>query len=214
MGIEFFAIICYDKKDRSTGRLRPYRPVPSVSIPVCAMMKFVNLFYRLPMEFIAQSFFMLAVVYLCARHRFAQRRWFRRGLWAGLALWVAAALWITTFSRSFGTVYQPELIPFHSYREWIASGSEEILRTNFMNVALFFPAGLMAASLLPDHMPPRRKLLLTGAVFCLFSLGIECLQFVCTLGQPEIDDVIHNTLGSLCGTLPILLRKLLYDPEK
>lgn len=166
------------------------------------------------MEFIAQCFFLLSLVYLCALQRFARCRWFRPGICIALMVWFAAALWITTFSRSPGSGAAPELIPFHSYRKLLAGGSPEIIRTNFMNAALFYPAGLLAASLLPERRSRCTRLLAVGISFALFSLAIEYGQFHYALGRPEIDDVIHNTLGAVCGTVPVVLRDLLHAPTK
>lgn len=166
------------------------------------------------MEFIAQCFFLLSLVYLCFHQRFARCRWFRPGICIALMAWVAAALWITTFSRSPGIGAAPELIPFHSYRELLAGGSPEIIRTNFMNAALFYPAGVLAASLLPERQSRCMRMLAVGLSLALFSLAIEYVQFRDALGQPEIDDVIHNTLGAVCGTIPVILKDLLYAPAQ
>lgn len=178
------------------------------------MTTLLNQFYRLPLEFIAQCFLLLSLVWVCVRHRFSRCRWLRWGLGSTLALWIAAVLWITILRRAPGTASPPELIPFHSYRELFAAGSTEIIRTNFMNVALFYPAGLLTASLLPDPMPGWKRTLLAGIAFALFSLVIEYLQFAYALGKPEIDDVIHNTFGVFLGTLPIAFRDILYAPAR
>lgn len=174
----------------------------------------LNLFYGLPIEFIVQCFFLLSLGYLCFQRRFARCLWFRPGLCIALAVWIAAVLWITVVSRSPGSESVAELIPLHSYRKLLAGGSPEIIRTNFMNTALFYPAGILAASLLPEHQPRCMRMLSVGISFALFSLAIEYVQFRWTLGQPEIDDVIHNTLGALCGTIPVVLKDLLQAPAQ
>ena len=68
-------------------------------------------------------------------------------------------------------------VPFHSYRELFATGVSEIMRTNFMNVALFYPAGLLVASLLPENWSHCRIILSAGIMLALFSLSIEYVQF-------------------------------------
>lgn len=176
------------------------------------MSTLLNLFYRLPLEFIAQGFFLISLVYLCVLRRFSRRRWFRLGIRIVLILWIAAVLWITTFSREPGPRFSPELIPFHSYRRLLADGTVEIIRTNFMNIALFYPAGLVATSLLPEHRTRCQRMLAVGISCALFSVAIEYGQFRFALGEPEIDDVIHNTLGAVFGTIPIVTKDLLYDP--
>ena len=114
-------------------------------------------------------------------------------------------------SRSPDRAYHPEWIPFHSYRKLLATGVFEIIRTNFMNIVLFYPAGFLTASLLPEGWLCRQKLLTVGVLFALFSLSIELGQFYYALGEPEIDDVIHNTIGAVCGTIPIILRNIQYN---
>lgn len=176
------------------------------------MSSFVNLIYRLPMEFIAQGFLLAGLAFLVAHRRFGDRRWFRAGVRLCLLLWFAAVLWITLLRRTPGAAAGPELIPLHSYRKLMNTGNREILRTNFMNVALFYPAGLLTASMFREQRPNWQRMLLTGALFALLSVGIEFLQFRFALGCPEIDDVLHNTVGTLLGTMPVVFRKLLCDP--
>lgn len=176
------------------------------------MTTLLNYVYHLPLESITKCLLLLSLLFICIRQRFAHRRWLRRGLWIALCIWFSVTLWITMLSRTPGAAYAPELIPFHSYRKLLATGNTEMIRTNFMNVALFYPAGLLAASLLPEQWSYSRKMLTVGIAFALFSLMIEYAQFIYALGEPEIDDLIHNTLGAVTGTLPIIFRKILYDP--
>lgn len=108
----------------------------------------------------------------------------------------------------------PELIPFHSYRAVLDGGNRELFRSNFMNVVLFYPAGLLACELLPKDWRRAQKLILTVVPFALISAGIEVCQYRFALGQAEVDDVIHNTLGALIGavvsSIHISGRKLKY----
>ena len=172
----------------------------------------LNFFYRLPLKSIAVYFVVLTRVYLIFRQRLIRCRRLRCGLWFALALWVFLTLWITTFGRTPGPAHPPELIPFHSYRKLISTGFTEIIRTNFLNIVLFFPAGLLFASLLPEKWSHGQKILSAGVAFALFSLMIEYIQFNYALGEPEIDDIIHNTLGAILGTLPIIFQDIRYKP--
>lgn len=95
--------------------------------------------------------------------------------------------------------------PLHSYREVWNGGNPEIYRSNFMNVVLFYPAGLLATSLLPRRWPGWRRCLLVVLVLAAMSAGIEFLQYRFCLGRCEIDDVIHNTVGALLGSLVAVL---------
>lgn len=165
-------------------------------------------FYQLPLESIARYFLLLSLIFLFARRRYAHCRWFRWGVWGTLMIWIAATLWITIFNRSPGSAYPPELIPFHSYRKLFATGITEIFRSNFMNAALFYPAGLLTASQLPENWSRIQKILFSAFLFALFSFMIEDIQFLYALGEPEIDDVLHNTLGAVCGAIPIAFEEI------
>ena len=96
---------------------------------------------------------------------------------------------------------EPELIPFHSYRAVMAGENKEILRSNFMNLILFYPAGLFACELLPKSWSQAKRIILVAVLFALVSAGIEFCQYHFALGQAEVDDVIHNALGALIGAL-------------
>ena len=108
---------------------------------------------------------------------------------------------------------EPELIPFHSYRAVIAGENKEILRSNFMNVVLFYPAGLFACELLPKSWSRAKRVILVAVLCALVSAGIEFCQYHFALGQAEVDDVIHNALGALIGAL-ISTIPVKWKPEK
>lgn len=128
-------------------------------------------------------------------------RWTAFGL---LLLWALAVLYVTLLDRSEG-VGEVMLTPFWSYREAFApDGNREMLRSNLMNVLLFFPGGLLLGELVPRDWRGKTVLLALGLSF-LFSAGVETLQGVFSLGIAETDDVIHNTLGGLLGSLPAAL---------
>lgn len=156
------------------------------------------------------SFSLASVLFLLLWERLGRRRWFRRSVAAIVLLWFAVALWTTVLGRTPGVVYAPETVPFHSYRKMLATGNVEILRSNFMNVSLFWPAGLLTAALLPEHRVRWRLLLQVAVPFALLSLGIEFAQFHWVLGEPEFDDVLHNTLGAVLGAWHIAYRSRLH----
>ena len=101
---------------------------------------------------------------------------------------------------------EPSWIPFHSYFEAVRTGNVEIYRSNLMNTLLFYPFGLFLGS----AFPADRKKLLPGLLFAwVLSLEIELCQFWFQLGNPEIDDVLHNTLGMLLGlAVPCCMKKI------
>ena len=121
--------------------------------------------------------------------------------WPVLAVWAVLVVYITVGNRSGTPSISHHFLPFHSYREVMNGGNPEILRSNFMNVALFYPAGLIFAALLSRKWPRVLRCLLATAVLLAMSAAIEWAQFRLNLGHCEIDDVIHNTLGALLGSL-------------
>ncbi len=150
----------------------------------------------------------LSFLFLLLRERYgALRRW-RAGCGGGLAIWLVAVLWITLGGRGEGGWQEPVLIPFRSYYTVFAGGQRELLRSNFMNMLLFYPAGLLSGAVLPKHWKRWHKVLLTASVCCALSVSIEFTQYSARLGLGETDDVIHNTLGALIGaTIAMVTQK-------
>ena len=118
---------------------------------------------------------------------------------------IAVILHQTVWNRGSASENAIYLIPFHSYREVLNGGNPEILRSNFMNGILFYPAGLLMASLLPRKWPGWIRVMLPCILLIGFSAGIEYFQYSNQMGQTEIDDVIHNSLGALTGSLCSLM---------
>ena len=140
--------------------------------------------------------------YLILRQWLGDKRLWRPVIALLFLAWLAVIAVATLTDRTPGIIpAEPELIPFHSYRAVIAGENKEILRSNFMNVILFYPAGLFACELLPKSWSLAKRVILVAALFALVSAGIEFCQYHFALGQAEVDDVIHNALGALIGAL-------------
>ena len=162
-------------------------------------------FYCLKIE---DAVMLLAIctVLFCLVHAMLKRHnWWRWICAAFLTASLAAAFLVTIGNRGGGSGYQINLIPFHTYREVLNGGHPDIYRTNFMNAALFYPAGLLLTSLLPRKWPGWCRCLLTAVLFGTMSGAIEYVQYHYALGNVEIDDVIHNTVGALAGSLAVLI---------
>ena len=145
------------------------------------------------------------LAFLWLYHRLGQWWGRRAALAVLLLLWVAAVLATTVTNRTVGATDAAYWLPLHSYREMLETGNREILRSNLMNVALFYPAGLLFMAALPKRWGYARRLGLTVLLFGLFSLSIELVQYRYLLGRAEIDDVLHNTLGAVIGCLALSL---------
>lgn len=100
----------------------------------------------------------------------------------------------TVFTRT-GSVRQYELVPFWSWRDIIRYHDRQLLKENFLNCILLFPAG----ALLPLIMNHKVKWQHALAFGVLVSAVIESSQLIMMRGLFEWDDMIHNGLGCMIG---------------
>ena len=158
-------------------------------------------FYRLDMPDVALLVLSLTVLFLLMHNWLSNKHWWQCLIGSALVSLLCVIIYSTIFARDGGNLLQHNLVPFHSYREVRSGGNIEIYRSNFMNMVLFYPAGLLAASLLTRKWPGWCRCVLVVTVLAILSAGIEFLQYHFRLGRCEIDDVIHNTAGALLGCL-------------
>lgn len=162
-------------------------------------------FYCLPIRDILVLLAVATWCFLRLQNRFHARIWWKLFLLSCLLGSIAVILHQTVWNRGGASENALYLIPFHSYREVINGGNPEILRSNFMNVILFYPAGLLAASLLPQKWSGWLRVVLPVLLLVGFSAGIEYYQYFYQMGLTEIDDVIHNSMGALLGCVCSLI---------
>lgn len=154
-----------------------------------------------------QAFLIIAaftILFLWLKRRFNSHPFWKPCIALLLVLWVAVVIFQTVLSRTAGTEtagFQPLL---QSYSQVLQGGSRELLRSNAMNVFLFYPAGLLAASLLPKNRRPLTGAILILLACLLLSFGIELFQYRFCLGEAEADDILHNTLGGVLGAAVVL----------
>lgn len=161
----------------------------------------IVLFYRFPLETITTGFVIVTLLLVWTSHMLRQHRWLRPTALCCLLIWAAVVLYITILSRDYKVIHAPQLALFHSYRSVLQGGPHELLRSNFMNMALFYPAGVLYGLLLSGKKHAIWQLFGGIMFFACFSAGIEYSQYAFQMGTPEIDDVLHNTLGALFGWL-------------
>ena len=159
-------------------------------------------FYCLTVTEVLVTIIVASTMYYLVRNQLSNKLFWNSAKTLFFLAWLAVIAVATLTDRTPGTIpAEPELIPFHSYRAVMAGENKEILRSNFMNVVLFYPAGLFACELLPKSWRRAKRVILVAVLFALVSVGIEFCQYHFALGQAEVDDVIHNTLGTLIGAL-------------
>lgn len=135
-----------------------------------------------------------------------QKRIWKSAVILALFIWAASVVIQTIFQRTPDASLQPVWQPFRSYVDALKEdGQKELLRSNFMNVVLFYPAGLLLVSLLPVKWHSWVRLLTVLLLFTGFSLSIEFAQYCYHLGLAQTDDVIHNALGACLGAAVFML---------
>lgn len=157
----------------------------------------IHYIYCLP--FCELGILVLTGTAICLTFYYATRgqKW-QRPIFRGLFfVYVLIIVCTTLLGRSeSSTPRSASLVPFASYIKY-AQGNIEMLRESIMNIVLFYPLGLLLGGVASEKFP-RKKML--AFAFSL-SLFIEVCQLIFNLGYAEVDDVIHNTLGTGLGML-------------
>ena len=122
-----------------------------------------------------------------------------------LFLMYACALLYVVFltpNRYMGEIYTPNLLPFvgSALRIHKPAGEHfwayyiEYWGNIFGNVILFVPFGFLLSLLYP-----RLRGFHVVLLGCCTSLCIELTQLLLMIGVCDVDDVLLNTIGALCG---------------
>ena len=125
----------------------------------------------------------------------------------GITLWVYTVflLFITVIGRYSFDDFRARLIPFESYREYLATGSLSELRGIIGNVLMFIPFSFLCAQFISNLYDKNSKriktIFLTFGVSLLLTVTIELLQYLTRTGTFELDDLMHNVIGALLGIL-------------
>ena len=117
--------------------------------------------------------------------------------WLGIiifSLYMVLLLGGTLLCRDVGEICQIELRLFWSYWETFVKHNQAIWQQMLYNVLIFIPWGTMV----PFLFGIKRKEWVIGSAI-IFSIAIECTQLIFKLGLFELDDVFHNTLGTVIG---------------
>ena len=167
-----------------------------------AMRILFHWFYGLPILNAVLMLLAATVIFLFLRDKIGNTPHWTTGITFLLLCWIAVIILGTLGQRAEGENQSaPILTPFYSYYIALCDGQRELYRSNFMNVVLFYPAGLLSFQLLPKQWHTGRRTVLTVCAFIPVSMCIEYAQYLFGLGLAEIDDVIHNGLGALLGAV-------------
>ena len=167
--------------------------------PFDFIMSFFKWFYCLDIPVVIALAVAVTLVFLILKERFRESRFWTPAACCLMAVWLIVVVYITVVRRESSAEQDSAWIPLYSYRLAFSGVNWELLRSNLMNVMLFYPAGLLAGSVLPNGKKRLAWILL--AAFCALSLCIELSQYFFHLGLAETDDVLHNTLGAFLGVM-------------
>ena len=170
------------------------------------MVKLFLWFYCLPIENALLLILLATASFFLLRKKLRNVLCWKIGVGLLFLAWIVVIIFGTLGYRTEGgNLPEPVLTPFASYCAVLNGGTKELLRTNFMNVVLFYPAGLLGCEILPKHWKRLWKVTLITALFAIVSIGIEYIQYRFAMGLTEADDVIHNTLGVILGGIACVL---------
>lgn len=114
-------------------------------------------------------------------------------------IYMAVLVWAALMSRREGYNDSVNLSPFYSYRFILREyNSFDVFKQIVDNILVFAPFGLLfpAACGTKHSKKGYISVVLAGL---LFSLMIETVQFVFSIGFAELDDIINNTWGCAAG---------------
>lgn len=117
-----------------------------------------------------------------------------------LCVWLSLVVCLTSLSRgaNFAGQYNFHLLSgyINAWNHWSLRELQLIL----FNMLMFAPLGF----LLPLAWPKARRFWVTAAASLAVTGGIEFFQFVTGTGIFELDDLLHNLIGSLFGYFCIM----------
>lgn len=90
------------------------------------------------------------------------------------------------------------LIPFYSYYKIIAGWQLYRLIQNIQNILMFVPLGFLG-SILFEKTGKKKRVLSLLIIGLVISFAIEGIQYAKAIGLCEMDDIIHNVLGTMLG---------------
>ena len=125
-------------------------------------------------------------------HQFNKKQWLITFL---LLCWLLIVLALTTLSRGANYTGALNIDFFSGYKNAWNKWSATELQLIIFNMLMFTPLGFF----LPLLWQKAKRFPIIIVASLTVTIGIEILQFVTARGIFELDDLIHNLLGSLFG---------------
>lgn len=141
----------------------------------------------------------ISLFYVLYRKRGGKRKFSVTQFTAGglLVMWFGLVMMLTTFSRGANFEGWVNFRLFSGYlsawNQWSLSEFQLII----FNMMMFMPLGF----LLPLLGMRTRRFTPVLIISLIVTIGIELIQIISGRGIFELDDIFHNTLGSIAGYL-------------
>lgn len=141
-------------------------------------------------------------------------------MWVCFIAYLLFLSYLLFFSSYFGRAelgegeYRYNLTLFHEIKRYVRYG----IRTDswylfFINVcgniAVFVPVGVF----LPALLKPCRNVFFTVLISMEISLFAEITQIVTRVGSFDVDDLLLNTIGGLCGYIVFMIWRMMHEKK-
>lgn len=114
-----------------------------------------------------------------------------------LAGYIGIVFGSTVFTRK-SSIRKYKIIPLWSWKEILfGNGGKELLIENILNIILLLPMGILLPFVFKKKLKSKRAFLYGFFV----SAMIECCQLAFKCGLFEWDDMIHNGIGCMLGSM-------------
>ncbi len=125
-------------------------------------------------------------------------------IWVCFLAYLFALFYVLFFAEAFGRTgtteeYRYNLTPFQEIGRYYHVGLSQnwdLFMINVVgNIAAFVPFGMF----IPMLFSKCKNVLLTALLSLEFSLMIEVIQLISRVGSFDVDDLLLNTIGGVCG---------------
>lgn len=128
----------------------------------------------------------------------------RQGLlkWVCFLAYLLFLAYIVFYNRMEGDEYRYNLVCFQEigryYYLGMNTGNWKLFIFNVIgNIAIFMPLGVF----LPSLFSRCKNIIFTTILSLEVSLCVELVQLITKVGSFDVDDLLLNTLGGMCGFL-------------
>lgn len=128
----------------------------------------------------------------------------RIAAWILFVLYVVVLFYFLFFAESMGRTYAEReyhynLIPLREIKRFLVYadtlGTKAVTLNIFGNILAFVPFGFF----LPIFSERCKKLGFIGLYSFELSIAVEIIQLITKVGSFDVDDIILNTVGGICG---------------